>query len=528
MPVFPARTLRATLLTLLAFTALAAPASAELVAYDEDTNTFQDDSGLRLEPCADGPECGAPGPTDPVPWFSATASLGEAGTPTASYVANIEQAPADGTTPATVEVHLEFRGEGFRPNTEYSITHPYGTWTATSTNNGVLRVGEPAPCVPDPAVPGDACDGGDVLSTSIGPFLRWDARFGALPPAGHIGDGATPHPVIGSPRGTNYVLVEGPDAGGGGIDALFTEDFVVIGRIAEEAQLGFDDIVPPAVDFGAQVVGGPSGTRTVTVTNVGFAQLPVGTPTVTGNSFAIASETCPTSLPRGESCTVTLRFTPNEAGGKSGQLTIPTGSPDGDGAIELTPTTLRRVDLSGQGTPAPRQDPPAQEDPPAQQQQQPATQQASTAPPVSVQPVVVTRPQAITRAQLLAALQSAVSQTGSRLNGFDPVRLLRQRRIAQPFAFLVPGRVTITWSVPRGAALKHGLRIRGKRLVLAQVTGTRSAAGEAAYTVRLTRAGRRLIARARVLRVTLTGRFVPAASTGIAPVGTVTRFTLRR
>ena len=58
----------------------------------------------------------------------------------------------------------------------------------------------------------------------IGPFLTWDTLGQPLgginppPPAGYIGDSATPHKVVGSPTNFNMVRIEGP-----GINKTATE-----------------------------------------------------------------------------------------------------------------------------------------------------------------------------------------------------------------------------------------------------------------------------------------------------------------
>jgi hypothetical protein len=42
---------------------------------------------------------------------------------------------------------------------------------------------------------------------SVGPWLRWDPAVAPAAPAGYIGDGLTPHRVVGSPCGRNFVRI---------------------------------------------------------------------------------------------------------------------------------------------------------------------------------------------------------------------------------------------------------------------------------------------------------------------------------
>jgi hypothetical protein len=72
----------------------------------------------------------------------------------------------------------------------------------------------------------------------VGPWLRWDPAVAPAPPTGYIGDGATPHRVVGSPCGTNFVRVTARTANGapiqiadGGGNVVQTTDFVVQGQL---------------------------------------------------------------------------------------------------------------------------------------------------------------------------------------------------------------------------------------------------------------------------------------------------------
>jgi hypothetical protein len=100
--------------------------------------------------------------------------------------------------------------DGLKPDTDYKITHPYGTDTV-HTDPGATGFF----VTQDIGVsPGDFAG---ALKGRVGPFLEWAPNPNDptdVPPAGYIGDGVTPHAVKGSELGTNFVRVEGPGIGG--------------------------------------------------------------------------------------------------------------------------------------------------------------------------------------------------------------------------------------------------------------------------------------------------------------------------
>jgi hypothetical protein len=78
-----------------------------------------------------------------------------------------------------------------------------------------------------------------------------------------------------------------------------------------------------AVDFGA-VPAGQGATRDATVTNTGAGPLTLGTPTVAGAGFSIATGgSCGTTLAQGESCTVKVQLLPAGTSAHTGTLTVP-------------------------------------------------------------------------------------------------------------------------------------------------------------------------------------------------------------
>ena len=69
-----------------------------------------------------------------------------------------------------------------------------------------------------------------MLGGRVGPWLTWEANA----PSGFVGDPRVDHVVTGSPLNTNYFLVEGPNAGGQGIDRAQTNLFRVQGKSAPQ------------------------------------------------------------------------------------------------------------------------------------------------------------------------------------------------------------------------------------------------------------------------------------------------------
>jgi hypothetical protein len=76
----------------------------------------------------------------------------------------------------------------------------------------------------------------------------------------------------------------------------------------------FASVAPAVVVFGNQMVGQTSGTKTVTLTNVGGAGLNAPAVTLAGDNagdFAITNNNCTGTLAANASCTVTVTFTPS-------------------------------------------------------------------------------------------------------------------------------------------------------------------------------------------------------------------------
>lgn len=120
---------------------------------------------------------------------------------------------------------IRITGTGLRPNSTYFATHPYGTNTYTTDENGILRRNtstEDIGCAP---TLGNPCNFSEALASRVfNGFLKWDT--GA--PDGYLGDAVTPHKVVGSPNNNNFFRIQGPGLPIGG---LKTELFTVSGKI---------------------------------------------------------------------------------------------------------------------------------------------------------------------------------------------------------------------------------------------------------------------------------------------------------
>lgn len=218
-------------LTVLAATAAvlapAASASASLAGVgptDPGTGfpSFYDDGTTKLElciragdPCTAGTTvAGTPStPANITPetfYFIADADPGTIqGAPAGAsvkYRASLEAAFGNGPVEVGQQItfgRVDVVGKGLTPNKTYTITHPYGTATATSNDKGILKYREEVGCpAPGPGI--GACDFGIANLSAIGPYLRWDPAVAPAAPAGFIGDALTAHRVVGSPKGTNF------------------------------------------------------------------------------------------------------------------------------------------------------------------------------------------------------------------------------------------------------------------------------------------------------------------------------------
>jgi len=225
---------------------------------------YQDKAGLRLESCgvwtAD-PMCPVvaplPDPASPVSFpgnfpdegFYSMASvlMNTAGGGRAVIMVALEQnlpTPVDGTQVTFSRHRFDLRGT--TDGVPYKITTPAGVKTVQSVGGRVfdtedIGIGSPG-------------DFTGALGGHVGPFLTWDTFKNTIPDPAlkpnalgkptYVGDGVTPHKVIGSPYGTNFVRIEAaginptpltdvcPTVAGPLADCIETDLFALQGKIA--------------------------------------------------------------------------------------------------------------------------------------------------------------------------------------------------------------------------------------------------------------------------------------------------------
>ena len=99
-------------------------------------------------------------------------------------------------------------------------------------------------------------------------------------------------------------------------------------------------LAPTSLTFPSQTVGSTSAASTVTVTNSGNAALTVSSIAITGaNAVDFAqTNTCPSSLAAGASCTVNVTFTPSVSGSRTGTVTLADNAADSPQGVALTGT----------------------------------------------------------------------------------------------------------------------------------------------------------------------------------------------
>jgi uncharacterized protein YjdB/plastocyanin len=252
------------------------PASAALQAVGSLSTVhgfpvyYQDTTGLALQLCLgvnpDGtgsadPNCVLPtaGPLEPnfPPPFNVTAPGGSfpgesfwyvadairigvgAGTTNVKFRYALEAAfaadpPADGQQIAFLRVNLAPMA-GLVPNATYTVTHPFGQFTATADALGVVPVSRFEDGAFGPPLTGaTAASFLAAPTTNFGPFLR---QVSPAPPAGYIGDAINESTIQSGPNG-NFVRIDGPSIDTGNVDgdanpnSLTINTWVVAGKIA--------------------------------------------------------------------------------------------------------------------------------------------------------------------------------------------------------------------------------------------------------------------------------------------------------
>jgi hypothetical protein len=204
---------------------------------------YQDSNGLRLSHCFDGSAlCGGaesplPDPSKPVSfpdnfpdesfYFLSQAAITLPNGGKATYDGSVEAdfggevAPGQRAALNRLRLRIDTPDAG-----HYTVTTPYGVdeFDVAVAGDRTINFTE------DVGVAANTFDG--VLGGRVGTFLEWDT--GPITgPDGHqyVGDPNTTHAVTGSPFGTNFFKIDGPDIGGPGINTISTNLFTLVGRI---------------------------------------------------------------------------------------------------------------------------------------------------------------------------------------------------------------------------------------------------------------------------------------------------------
>ena len=282
--------------SLLVLPAQAAVAGVGAVDPSNGFPTWYSDGVSKLKFCvdpADGCLAAPPNPDAPISfpdnfadeafWYSARAAGGNL----RDYRAELEGAFANTVTDGDQMgfARLRFILTNMAPGATYTIQHPYGVKTISSTTPDPNNPGrawfketiDSGSCAPTLARPCDWAAVGDAFlgDYAVGSTATFLKQVGA--PAGTLGSIATEAKVTGAPSGINAVIVTGPDAGGPGINTLTVSNFTVQGVLFNGA-----DAAPTTPDLAAASDTGRSSTDNITND---------ATPTLTGTVPGVTSPT---------------------------------------------------------------------------------------------------------------------------------------------------------------------------------------------------------------------------------------------
>jgi hypothetical protein len=204
---------------------------------------YQDSNGLRLQGCMTPglcatilPDPAAP-PSFPDNWpaetfyWNATANMTTGGGKGHTRLILATEAVflngvVAGQGTAISRIRVVITTSGLVPGAKYTVTEPYGVDTLTADARGNAKFTEDAGCALPP------CAFNVPISGRVGPWLTWDPAVAPAAPAGYIGNFAVPHAVTGSPFGTNFFRIDGPNAGGPGVKTVQTNLFQLQGQLA--------------------------------------------------------------------------------------------------------------------------------------------------------------------------------------------------------------------------------------------------------------------------------------------------------
>jgi hypothetical protein len=126
------------------------------------------------------------------------------------------------------------------------------------------------------------------------------------------------------------VVVTNPDGNSGTLPGGFT--IVASGPVVS--------LSPTSLNFGKRQTGSPSSPQTVTLSNTGNVTLNVATVSITGTNPGDFSQTnnCGSSVSAGNSCAISVTFTPTATGTRTASVTISDSAPDSPQTVSLSGT----------------------------------------------------------------------------------------------------------------------------------------------------------------------------------------------
>jgi parallel beta-helix repeat protein len=144
--------------------------------------------------------------------------------------------------------------------------------------------------------------------------------------------------TISLPSGTSAQYVELSFTANTGWSAAQISEFEVFpgGGGGSTGPTGALTASPTSLSFGNEQTGQDSTAQTVTITNPNTTAVTVSAVSISG-AFA-QTNTCPSSLPAGGSCTASVKFEPTTTGAASGTLSVPSSAPGSPLTVALTGT----------------------------------------------------------------------------------------------------------------------------------------------------------------------------------------------
>src|ERR1700678_2987986 len=192
------------------------------------------------------------------------------------------------------------------------------------------------------------------ITLDLPPATDWSTRTETLSVLGST-NGSTFSQIVGSagytfnpstgntvtislPSGTSTQYVQLSFTANTGWSAAQISEFEVFpgGGGGSTGPTGALTASPTSLSFGNEATGQDSTAQTVTVTNPNSSAVSVSAVSISG-AFA-QTNTCPSSLPGGGSCTVSVQFEPTATGASSGTLSVPSSAPGSPLTVALTGT----------------------------------------------------------------------------------------------------------------------------------------------------------------------------------------------